>query len=217
VGDWLLMLPFLFASPIAMEVLKAVYRRADAKAAGEAPLEIALEKPRGAHVHRVLVPVDRSHNSLVLMRQIVREFMEDTAMEIHLLNVQRPFNRDIGRFVSRASLRRYHAEQSEKALKPCMQALDRFGIPYATHRMVGDPAVAITGCARRLHCDRIIMATARKNSLLRWVETSVTNRVMALTTVPVEVIAGDEVSGWERFGIPAALTAALALVFAATD
>ena len=35
------------------------------------------------------------------------------------------------------------------------------------------------------------MGTARKNSLTRMFESSVTNRVLELTTVPVEVIAGD--------------------------
>jgi hypothetical protein len=41
--------------------------------------------------------------------------------------------------------------------------------------------------------------------------------VLELTSVPVEVIAGDAVSKWERYGIPAGIGAALALVFAAMD
>ena len=44
------------------------------------------------------------------------------------------------------------------------------------------------------------MATARKNSLTRLVESSVTDRVIQLTSVPVEVIAGDSMSKWERYG-----------------
>ena len=59
------------------------------------------------------------------------------------------------------------------------------------------------------------MSTARKNSLTRWVENSVTNKVLELTSVPVEVIAGDAVSKWERYGIPAALGSLLALLLAA--
>ena len=61
------------------------------------------------------------------------------------------------------------------------------------------------------------MSTARKNSLTRLVENSVTNRVLALTSVPVEVIAGDAMSKWERYGIPAAVVAGLALLLAAAD
>ena len=59
------------------------------------------------------------------------------------------------------------------------------------------------------------MSTARKNSLTRLVEDSVTNKVLELTPVPVEVIAGDAVSSFERYGIPAAIAAALAFLIVA--
>jgi len=59
------------------------------------------------------------------------------------------------------------------------------------------------------------MATARKNSLTRMIEDSTTNKVLERTTIPVEVIAGDAVSRWERYGIPAGLGALLALLLAA--
>ena len=44
------------------------------------------------------------------------------------------------------------------------------------------------------------MGTARKNSLIRTVEGSVTNEVLELTTVPVVVVAGDAASKAERYG-----------------
>jgi nucleotide-binding universal stress UspA family protein len=69
--------------------------------------------------------------------------------------------------------------------------LDKFSIPYAVHIESGDRAKMIIDAVRRLHCDEIVMATARKNSLTRLVESSATNRVLQLTPVPVEVIAGD--------------------------
>jgi nucleotide-binding universal stress UspA family protein len=138
-------------------------------------------------------------------------------MEVHLLNVQTPFSADIAHFSSRRSRHDYHREQAEKALGPAREMLDRFSIPYAVHTETGDRAKAITDAARRLRCDEIVMATARKNSLTRWVESSVTDRVLELTTVPVEVIAGDAMSKWERYGIPAAIAAALAVIVAVED
>jgi hypothetical protein len=39
-------------------------------------------------------------------------------------------------------------------------------------------------------------------------EDSVTNKVLEATPVPVEVIAGDAVSAWERWGVPAAAVGA---------
>ena len=91
--------------------------------------------------------------------------------------------------------------QAEKALAPVREMLDKFSIPYAVHMEVSrDRARVITDTARRLDCDEIVMATARKNSLTRLVESSVTDRVIQLTSVPVEVIAGDSMSKWERYG-----------------
>jgi hypothetical protein len=79
----------------------------------------------------------------------------------------------------------------------------------------GDRAATIAAEARRLACDHILMSTARKNSLTRMLEDSTTNRVLELTSVPVELIAGDQISKLERFGVPAGIGAALALLIAA--
>jgi len=46
-------------------------------------------------------------------------------------------------------------------------------------------------------------------------EDSTTNKVLEKTSVPVEVIAGDSISKLERYGFPAGLGAALALLIAA--
>ena len=164
---------------------------------------------------KVLVPVDGSRNCEFAIKHVVRQFMNNTAMEIHLLNVQPPFSSYITRFVSRKNVRDYHRDEAEKALRPSRQILDSFGIPYAVHVEIGERAECITGAAHRLRCDQIVMSAARKNSLTRLVENSTTNRVLEITSVPVEVIAGDAVSRWERYGIPAGLGTLIALLIAA--
>ncbi len=164
---------------------------------------------------KVLIPVDGSRNCQFAVKHVIKEFMNNTAMEIHLLNVQSPFNRDVARFVSRKNLRDYHRDEADKALAPVKQMFDAFSIPYSAHAEVGEKAKVITEAARRLHCNLIVMSTARKNSLTRLVENSVSNKVIELTSVPVEIIAGDAVSMWERIGIPAGIGAALALLLAA--
>jgi nucleotide-binding universal stress UspA family protein len=166
---------------------------------------------------KILVPIAGTPNDRFAVQDVVRRFMNNTAMEIHLLNVQPPFSSDIAHFSSRRSRRELHRERAGKALAPVREMLDKFSIPYAVHMEVGDRAKVITDAARWLHCDRIVMATARKNSLTRLVENSVTDRVLELTHVPVEVIAGDAMSKWERYGIPAAIAALLALVLAVED
>jgi len=162
---------------------------------------------------RILVPIAGNANDRFALQDVIRRFMNDTALEVHLLHVQTPFSADIARFTSGRSRHDYHHEMAEKALAPAREMLGRQGIPYAEHVELGERAVRITGLAKRLHCDEILMATARKNSLTRWVENSVTDKVLELTTVPVEIIAGDSMSRWERYGIPAAIGAALVAAF----
>ena len=167
---------------------------------------------------KVLVPVDGSRNGQYAAQHVIKEFMKNTAMEVHLLNVQPPFLSHIARFVSKKSRVAFHRDEGEKALRPIRDMLDSSGVPYSVHVEVGNKAKVIAEAARRLHCDHIVMSTARKNSLTRMIEDSVTNKVLELTTVPVEVIAGDAVSTLERYGIPAGIGAALALLaLAAAD
>jgi Ca2+-transporting ATPase len=223
--DWLLMLPFFFASPIAMELLKLYFRSRAARPAAAAQEAVPAAQHRlaaarpgapGSAMRKVLVPVDGSRNCEFAVRHIVQRFMNNTAMEVHLLNVQPTFGGYVSRFVSRKALHDFHRDESEKALRPVRQLLDGFGVPYSVHTAVGDRAQAIVATARRLRCDEMVMSTARKNSLTRLVENSVTNRVLELAPVPVEVIAGDAISPWERYGIPAALSSLLAALLAAT-
>ena len=164
---------------------------------------------------KILVPVDGPSNSLHAVRHVVKEFMRNPALEIHLLNVQAPFSQYVSRFVSGRDCHDFHREQAERALLPGRQMLDRFGVPYKVHMELGEKASVIADLARRLRCDHIVMSTARKNSLIRMVENSTTNKVIELTTVPVEIIAGDAASKMERYGVPAGVGTALASLFLA--
>jgi Ca2+-transporting ATPase len=210
--DWLMMLPFFFASAVAMELVKLYFRRR----ARKAPAAALVEAPAGGNAMlRVLVPVHGSRNCEFAVRHVVRQFMNNTEMEIHLLNVQPPLTSYVTRFLSRKSVRDYHQDEAAKALRPVRQILDGYGVPYAVHVEIGDKAECITASAHRLRCDHIVMSAARKNSLTRLVENSTTNRVLELTSVPVEIIAGNSVSRWERYGIPAGIGTLIALLFAA--
>lgn len=169
-------------------------------------------------VSKILVPIDGSRNSQYAVRQVVNEFLKNPAMEIHLLNVQPPFSRHIAQFIGRKTRDSFHHDAAENALRPARQLVEKFGVPYTAHVKVGKKADIIVEEAQRLHCERIVMSTARKNSLTRMLEDSTTNKVLEKTSVPVEVIAGESISKLERFGLPAGIVAALALLItAATD
>ena len=167
---------------------------------------------------KILVPIDGSRTSLFVVPHVIREYQKNRALEIHLLNIQPPFSWHISRFISKKTREQFHRDQAETALAKVKRAMDGFSVPYTLHVEVGDKAKLITETARRLRCDHIVMSTARKNSLTRMVEDSTTNNVLELTSVPVELIAGDAVSRLERYGIPAGIGTILGLAFfAAAD
>jgi len=167
---------------------------------------------------KVLVPVGGSDGSKHAVRHVLAQFLKGGEIEIHLLNVQPPFSRHVAQFTTPRSRADFHRERSEKALEPARELLDGHKVPYAVHTALGDRAELIVETARKLRCHHIVMSTARKNSLTRMLEDSVTNKVLELTPVPVEMIAGDSISPLERYGVPIGVgTALAALLVAAFD
>jgi Ca2+-transporting ATPase len=194
--DWLFMLPFFFVSPLAMELLKLHFRRRAGASSAFVPVSEG-----GSTMQKVLVPVGGTRGCDAVMQYVIREFMNNTAMEVHLLNVQPRFRMDVARFVKQAHPRKLlpgggregvaalprEAGPLRRALRDALAG----GRRRALHHRIGAPP------ALRPHP----AGTARMNSLTRLLEDSVTNKVLQLTSLPVEVIAGDTVSRWERYGI----------------
>ncbi len=167
---------------------------------------------------KVLIPVDDSRNCQFAAKEVIKQFMNNTAMEVHLLNVQRPFSRHISQFSSKASRQQYHDERAAQALRPIREMLNNFGIPHSVHVELGDKPKVIADVARRLHCDQIVISAVREHSLTRIFENAAINRVRELCSVPIEMVAGEPVSKWERYGVPTAIgTAVAAMLLAAAD
>lgn len=184
---------------------------------GAAPLAGKIVNQGGAIMMKVLLPVDGSANSLNAVRHVVNRFLGDSAMEVHLLHVRAPLTRHIAQFVSRRDRESFHKDEAERALVPARDLLNQFGVPHAEHVELGEKAVTINRVAQRLRISQIVMGTARKNSITRMLEDSVTNKVLEIAQVPVEVVAGQSVSKLEQIGIPAGVGAAVAFLLVATD
>ncbi len=166
---------------------------------------------------KVLVPVDGSSNALGAVRHAIAEYRRHHELELHLLNVQPALSRHVARFLSRHDRDAWHLAQADAALVEARALLAQAGVPIHTHWVVGDRAAQICQTAERLAVHHIVMGTARKNSLTRMLEDSVTNKVLEATTVPVEVVAGEAVSKWERWGVPAGVLGAGGLFVFAID
>jgi nucleotide-binding universal stress UspA family protein len=126
---------------------------------------------------KVLVPSDGSSNSLYAIRHVIDEFNKGQGLEIHLLNVQPPFSKLITEYSSKSARMEFHQEQADAALlKRAGCWMPRESRTPFTQKLA--KVDCIVDAARRLHCDLIVMSTARKSSLVRLIENSVTNQVL---------------------------------------
>ena len=167
-----------------------------------------------ASMLKVLIPVDGSANALRAVRHAIAEYQRRHELELHLLNVQPRMARHMARFLDKGDRTAWHRDQAEAALAPARRVLQQSGVPHETHWVTGERAQEICRMAEQLGVHHIVMGSARKNSLTRMLEDSVTNRVLEATPVPVEVVAGDAVSKWERWGLPAGALGAIGAIAA---
>lgn len=172
---------------------------------------------QGVSMLKVLVPVDGSANALRAVRHAIAEYRRHHELELHLLNVQPRLYRHIARFVSRDDREAWQADQARQAMNAARVLLDDAGVPHTTHWSTGERAAQICTIARELRVHHIVMGSARRSSITRMFEDSVTERVLACTTVPVEVITGDAISRWERWGLPAGVLGLGGLIWLALD
>ena len=129
-----------------------------ARAAAAAPRATATLVP--GHLQRVLLAVDGSEGAANAVRRLLAlrdDLRAGAALDVHLLNVQRPLSGDVSRFVPGQTLDEYHHERSDKALMPAKTMLDAAGLAHQEHRRVGDPGPTIAAVARETACDMIVM------------------------------------------------------------
>lgn len=165
----------------------------------------------GENSGSVLVPIDGSRRSLEALHLLARRCSPHSMPEVHVLNVQHPLSRHVCAFLGRADVAAWQQAQGEKALRKASEMLAKLGIAYALHVRVGPRAETIAKTARELGCGRIVMASARRNSLTRLLDDSVTQRVLEHARTPIEVIVTPHRSRMEAYGMAASLAAGVVL------
>ncbi len=175
-----------------------------------APMTAARSGP--ANPHRVLIPIDGSGNALQAVNHVVNRAAITPGLDVHLLHVRTPLSRHVAWFVNKNNREGWHRDMAERAMHAARDVLDAQRIPYTVHVDMGARAEVITREAERLKVDRIVIGTARKYSLTRMFEDSVSSKVLDTAPVPVEIVAGQSTSSLERVGVPAGIAAALAVI-----
>jgi len=166
----------------------------------------------------ILIPIDGSHSALEGVKSVIQERKQhEEPMHVHLINVQPRLPKDVTRYARHDDVHAYQAECADKALSGAVALLDEASLPHSAHMSKGDVIESIVACAETLHCDRIVIGTARKNALVRFIEGSLINRVIARSDIPVQVIARQRGTLLERFAVPVGLGAGLMLLWAATS
>ena len=169
-------------------------------------------------MNKVLIPVDSSSNSLMALKHAINVYGKDRETHFHLCNVQPIIYRHIGKFLSKQTINEWQAERAELAAKDTSEFIERAGVSFSFTYVVGDRGEALRDEAVRLGCNRIVIGTAKKNTLSRLFENSTTAKLLEISDIPVEVVTGKSLSPLERWGIPAlGAGAATALMAAVID
>jgi nucleotide-binding universal stress UspA family protein len=135
----------------------------------------------------VLVPIDGSENALRALRHLISPASICRAPgQIYLLNVQPPVASGVVRlFLSREDLSGYYREESEKALAPARQELEKAGVSFQVEVRVGEVAETAVRYAREQRCSLIAMGTRGLGSVSNLLLGSVATKVIGLSEIPV--------------------------------
>jgi nucleotide-binding universal stress UspA family protein len=154
----------------------------------------------------ILIPIDGSKSAMQAVEYAIQyRISHNEPINVNLTNVQPRLSKYLTRFVASQNVRLLQKERAEAALRGATELLSRAGMEYSVHLHKGDAAEAIVACAQETGAQKIVMGTTRKNALARFFQGSVVNKVMALTDLPVEVIAKENATKFERFGVPVGL------------
>jgi YjbE family integral membrane protein len=172
----------------------------------------------GNAMNKVLIPVDGSSNALLALKHAVKIYGKDAHTQIHICNVQPKIYRHIGKFFSKGDIQEWQAERAKQAAKSAADYLENAGVSFSFTYVTGDKGEALRDEAQRLGCSRIVIGSAKKNTLSRLFENSTTAKLLEISDIPVEVITGKSIPALERWGIPViGAGAATALVAAVID
>jgi YjbE family integral membrane protein len=135
-------------------------KRSQAEQAAAMHAGVPAHIPQG--MKRVLLAVDGSESAARAVKELMtlRDDLRDpAAVELHLVNVQRPLPGDVSPFVVEKTRQEYHRERGDAALAPARATLDAAGYRYQVHELVGEPGATIAALADQIGADMIVMGT----------------------------------------------------------
>jgi len=164
---------------------------------------------------KYLIPVDSSQAALMPIDHLEAAARRGASIEAVILNVQPRLNRHISRFTRKADRNALRLERSRAAMAGAIERLSRAGIPFRALTEAGAPAERIAAVAEAEQVDEILMGVGRHPRWVRWLNPSIAQGVIALTDIPVAVMARGGQSPFERYLVPVGIAGLAALLIAA--
>jgi YjbE family integral membrane protein len=159
------------------------------KGRAAAPEAAAAAPARG--LARVLLAVDGSDGAARAAQHLAAlrgELRRGDALELHVVNVQRPLSGDVSRFIAGKTIEDYHRERSDVAIAAARAALGPAAAGMHEHRLVGEPGPTLADAARRLACDLVVMGARGLGTHTAALLGSVTQSTIEHSGVPVLVV-----------------------------
>lgn len=138
---------------------------------------------------KVLVPVDGSPGSDHAVEFLIRLAKERGTMEVHLLNVQEPIDAwEVRRFLRDEEIEAMQTTRGDDALRSGRALLDKAGVRYTPHRLVGLVAETVSRFAQEQRCEEIVMGSRGLGAIENLLLGSVAFKVIHLTHLPVTLV-----------------------------
>jgi nucleotide-binding universal stress UspA family protein len=137
---------------------------------------------------KILLAVDGSKPALQAAKLLVEHadwYREKPEVELVTVHLPVPKLGNMGAAVSKAQIERYYREEGEQNLAAAKKLLDRAGIKYEAHVLVGPIAETIAKHAKSSRCDLIMIGTHGRTAIADALIGSTASKVLHIADVPV--------------------------------
>lgn len=138
---------------------------------------------------KILLAVDESAIGAAAVRHVAKLAKSLKATpQLHVLNVVPRLSKAAEKEFGKAGPDRYYQAQFEAALAPLRPLLKRTRLPFHERTATGDIVPTLLAEAKAVKADMIVIGSHGKGALKSLLVGSVTQKVIALSPVPVLVV-----------------------------
>jgi nucleotide-binding universal stress UspA family protein len=138
---------------------------------------------------KILLAADGSQYTRRSVAYIVKHLdLLGVKPEIHLLHVRPPLPHPAAQALGASIVRRYHSDETRKALAASKRILRRANVAYKEVHMLGDAGVSIAAYAKRGKFALVVLGSHGHGSLGNLLLGSVASKVLANCKVPALIV-----------------------------